>query len=380
MAPRAEGTTTRLKKEELLAKLAPLEDGRLRQLLCEVYRGGPDTVRARIEAVISPEATAARPDPEDAGAVLDGVRAFLDLVDADAFLFGREVSPKRKTQWRHEYRKAFEDLARLLSSPAVERASALLEEAIELATRVDANTHFRSEDPNEAAKVVVSDQVAALWTSYSLREGVPGLLSRALPQLWAWERQYGWTRGFGSVAGRERALGDVLAGLLTVRPAWERAASAWRELLDARHAESAPPAQVTRGKQARPLKPWELERFESERRRQRERRAMNLCSWHTHLAEQLGGDDPLVQAVLDHPAVDAPYTWLVKAKVAEKRGALTELRALIERGLDRLPGFDELVLIGLRAGIELPPKAEQLATERKLRERLARHDQEQSQA
>lgn len=59
----------------------------------------------------------------------------------------------------------------------------------------------------------------------------------------------------------------------------------------------------------------------------------------------------------------------MQARIAAERGEKEAVSRLVERALGVLPGFDEMVYIALDAGIELPPRAEELAKDRGLRKR-----------
>ncbi|HSJ44850.1 MAG TPA: hypothetical protein VK923_09235 [Euzebyales bacterium] len=85
----------------------------------------------------------------------------------------------------------------------------------------------------EAAKVVVSDEVAQLWTRVRDHAGFPAFAEQAAPQLIRWESRYGWTRtGFGQVARKESSLASVLASMLQVGDAWMTFADRYLEVLD----------------------------------------------------------------------------------------------------------------------------------------------------
>lgn len=70
-------------------------------------------------------------------------------------------------------------------------AAAAVEALIDLACEVRDVDYFRSEDPAEAAKVVVSDEVAQLWTRVREQAGFPAFAEQAAPQLVRWESRYG---------------------------------------------------------------------------------------------------------------------------------------------------------------------------------------------
>jgi hypothetical protein len=56
----------------------------------------------------------------------------------------------------------------------------------------------------EAAKVVISEEVAVLWSRLRDCLGLAGFADRAAPQLIRWEARFGWTRtGWDKVRERE---------------------------------------------------------------------------------------------------------------------------------------------------------------------------------
>ena len=69
-----------------------------------------------------------------------------------------------------------------------------LEELIDFACEMRGYDYFRSEDPVEAARFVVSDAVALLWGKARAQGGFAAFADRAAPQLIRWESRFGWTR------------------------------------------------------------------------------------------------------------------------------------------------------------------------------------------
>ena len=89
----------RMNREEFFAKLAPLDEDRLRQALWNLYWRGSAAVRERIEGELDPaeqdrrkRAAAESADPD---LVLFDVREFAELARAGAYIAGdRRVSPQ----------------------------------------------------------------------------------------------------------------------------------------------------------------------------------------------------------------------------------------------------------------------------------------------
>jgi hypothetical protein len=99
-----------MNREEFFAKLAPLDEDRLRKVLWNLYWRGPAAMRERIEGELDPVEHARRKQaaaaPPSRGLVLYEVREFAELARAGAYLAGdRRVSPKERTRWRVTFRR-----------------------------------------------------------------------------------------------------------------------------------------------------------------------------------------------------------------------------------------------------------------------------------
>lgn len=95
-----------------------------------------------------------------------------------------------------EQRVTFRGLATEAQSALYATDSGPAEEAMEL--MIDLACHadgcFRSDDPLEAAKFVVSQTVSASWETVLDARGAE-FTARAVPPLMRWEREYGWAHG-----------------------------------------------------------------------------------------------------------------------------------------------------------------------------------------
>jgi hypothetical protein len=108
--------------------------------------------------------------------------------------------------------------------------------------------YFRSENPVEAARFVVSDAVALLWGKMREHYGFSAFAERATPQLIRWEAKYGWTRtGWGRVSEKETSLASVLARLLPVTDIWIGFTDCYLDALD----------QVARDDAVKPERGWQ---------------------------------------------------------------------------------------------------------------------------
>jgi hypothetical protein len=106
---------------------------------------------------------------------------------------------------------------------------------------------FRSEDPLEAARFVVSQAVSALWETVLDARGFAEFTARTVPQLVRWEREYGWSEGLGAgkVREQERPLAEVLARMLETPDMWRGFADAYLAEMD-RIAAAEPPSRRRR--------------------------------------------------------------------------------------------------------------------------------------
>jgi hypothetical protein len=133
-------------------------------------------MRERIEAEVDPQQGDRRSriakGPADPQVVLGEVREFVALARSGAYLGGdRRVSPAERTRWRFTFQRLVAD-ARALQGEDVGTA-ATAEELIDLACETRGYDYFRSEDPVEAARFVVSDAVALLWGRCATTTGSP---------------------------------------------------------------------------------------------------------------------------------------------------------------------------------------------------------------
>jgi hypothetical protein len=145
-----------MNREEFFAKLAPLDEDRLRKVLWNLYWRGPASVRERIEGELDPVEDARRrravalPDP---GRLLHEVREFAELARAGAYIGGdRRVSPKERSRWRLTFRRLAADADAALRAPDSAPAEEALTLIIDLACEMKDSGYFRSEDPVEAAR------------------------------------------------------------------------------------------------------------------------------------------------------------------------------------------------------------------------------------
>jgi hypothetical protein len=281
----------RMNREQFYAAMAGLDEERLRKALWTLYWRGAAPVRQRIEAELAPpdqtprtRSVAEAVDPE---AVLEEVQRFVSLARSGSYLAGdRQVSPKERTRWRFTFRRLVADSRQALRAddiaPAVEAVAAM----VDLACAVRDYDYFRSDDPVEAAGVVVSDEVGVLWARMLEQRGFPAFAQEAAGQFVRWEAPFGWTRaGFGRVSEKESSLTTVLAGMLPVPDAWVTFVGCYLIALD----EAAPAPGAHCG---------------SRRSADREgaRRAEALAEWNEMLLDRFVGTDDEASSIAWSPA------------------------------------------------------------------------------
>jgi hypothetical protein len=325
----------RLNRDQFYDRLAEMDEAALKKALWTLYWRGSASSWERIEALTAPPGQTARrhgpttrPDP---AVVLREVREFATLARAGAYLAGdRRVSPKQRTRWRLTFRRLAADALSALGDDSVEGAELAMATLIDLARETQDFDYFHSEDPVEAARFVVSDAVAALWSAIRRERGVAGFSERAASQLLRWESPYGWTRrGDGWVSQRETTLAKVVAGLLPVADAWGAFADHYLDALDAAagHAGRRPSAT-------------------------KEARTEALSEWHAMLLERLFDSDheDRIDLLVDHPALAGPERTVLQARLVERRGDRDRARLLIRTCLSARPGHREFLAFAAVVG------------------------------
>jgi uncharacterized protein YfiM (DUF2279 family) len=322
----------RMNREQFYAAIAGLDEERLRKTLWTVYWRSAAPVRQRIEAEIAPpeakpaaRAAAAKVDPDD---VLDDVRRFVALARAGSYLAGdRRVSPKERTRWRFTFRRLVADTRAALAEAEIGPGVAAVVELVDLACEMHDYDYFRSDDPVEAAGVVVSDEVGALWARVLAVRGFPAFAEQAAGQFVRWEKPYGWTRrGSGRVSEKESGLTTVLAGMLPVPDSWVGFTERYLDALDRAGA-------ATSGGRASSWRTGEAIRSD---------RARAMAGWHGLLLDRFAGteEEPLLDRIADSPGLGGPELTFFRARLAERRGDLAEARSLARHALQALPGHD----------------------------------------
>lgn len=347
--------TTRMNREQFFGKLGALDEERLKKALWNLYWRGSAAVRERIEAEVDPaerdRRTRLAKEPVDQDWVLDEVREFVALARSGAYIGGdRRVSPRERTRWRFTFQRLVADAQGALQAEDVGTAATAVEQLIDLACETKAYDYFRSEDPVQAARFVVSDAVALLWGTVRDRSGFAEFAGRAAPQLIRWESTYGWTRvGWDGVSEKETSLASVLARMLQVTDMWIGFADRYLDALD----------QVAHDDAVKPKRGWRPGR-------EREERTGNLAEWHLLLLDRLMDSEAedRLDRLTGHSALGGPELTFLQARLARQRGDVRSARHLVHESLQALPGHHGFLDFATEIGAPLPQRARQIANER----------------
>jgi hypothetical protein len=162
-----ESRLDRMSRDEFFAKVAPLDEERLRKALWNLYWRGTAATRERIEAELTPEVGLPRQkaaEPADPARVREEAEDFVALARAGVYIAGsRRVSPKERSRWRFTFKRLLAEARDTLRATDLDPGVAAMTALIDLACEMRDREYFRSNDPIEAAKVVVSDEVSLLW-------------------------------------------------------------------------------------------------------------------------------------------------------------------------------------------------------------------------
>jgi len=339
----------RLNRDQFFAKLAEMDQADLKKALWTLYWRGAAPLRERIEAIIDPQSEEVRDravkSPPDPKLVLEEVTQFATLARSGSYLAGdRRVSRQERSRWRHTFRRLSGEAQDALRGDDVETAATAVTAMIDLACETTERDYFRSEDPLEAARFVVSDAVAMLWSRMREVHSAVNFTESAAAQLMRWESRYGWTRrGDGWVSAHETSLASVLSQLLVVPDLWTEVA---RHYLDALDRVAGGGRDQRRG------------------RRSRQQRAEDLSEWNALLVERLAGSDheELLDRLVAHPALAGPELTFLQARLARERGELETADTLVQRCLTSLPGHPEYRILAEEIAAHLPHRGQNATT------------------
>ena len=346
----------RMDRIQFFEALALLDDERLKKVLWNLYWRGSSALRERIEAELDPDQGQRSKHPSKEPVDPEGVRAsvsdFAALALSGAYIAGdRRVSPRERTRWRFTFQGLVADAERALLTDDIAAGATAVEQLIDLACEIRGCDYFRSEDPIEAARFVVSDTTALLWSRVQGQLGFAEFAKRAAPQFVRWESRYGWTRsGMGRISEKETSLARVLARMLSAPDMWVQFADRYLDALD-EAARSAP---------SKPKHSWQPEGSN------RVERTAALAEWHLLLIERLFGSEAedRLDRLIRHPALGGPELGFIAAHLAHRRGDLEGAHSLMHEALEKLPGHPRFLAFAMAIGAPLPPRAEQIVKER----------------
>jgi hypothetical protein len=345
----------RMDREQFFSRLADLDEEHLKKALWNLYWRGAATVRQRIEAELEPGGPRPRrkePEAVDPDGTLDEVRQFVALARSGAYLAGdRRVSPRERTRWRFTFQRLVKETELALGDNDVAAGAEAMGLLIDLTQEMHGYDYFRSEDPIEAARMVVSDEVALLWSRILERFGFAEFARSAAPQLIRWESKYGWTRtGYGRVRGQETSLAVVLERLLVVPDHWIAFTDRYLDTLNALAAGSATKAPSRRRAPDQ----------------DREGRTGNLAGWHLALLDRLYGGhaEDRLDRLAAHPALGGPDLVYFRAQLSRRRGDLATARRLVGDALGRRPGHRDYLALAKEIDAPLPDRAREVVRSR----------------
>jgi hypothetical protein len=316
--------------------------------LWTVYWRGNAQLRERIEDELRPQDQPKAkpkkelPDPVDA---LAEVTAFAELARDGAYMAGdRRVHHTERAKWRHTFRRLVADALAALTASDPAPAQRAVAKMVDLACEMKGYDYFHSDDPVEAAKFVVSEAVAALWESVLRHDGFAAFADRVPEQLICWEAEYGWTRrGYGQVAEKETALAVPLARLLTTPDMWRTFAESYLAALEA-------------AGRADPKRPRTVYGTFDQTTYRRKERAADLAVWHEMLLDRFAGtpEDELLDRLVASPALAGPELVFLRARIAERRGDISQAAALVTQCLKELPGSQAYLDFAVEVGAAEP--------------------------
>jgi hypothetical protein len=340
----------RMNRDEFFAAMAPHDDARLRKILWTVYWRGNAQLRERIEDELRPQdqpKLQPRKNPPDPVNILGEVTTFVELARDGAYMAGdRRVHHTERSKWRHTFRRLVADALEALAASDPAPAQQAVAKIVDLACDMKSWDYFHSDDPVEAAKFVVSEAVAALWESVLRHDGFAAFAGRAPEQLIRWEADYGWTRrGYGQVAEKETSLAVPLSRLLTTPDMWRTFAESYLEALEV----------AGRGAPKRPRTMYGSLDETSNRRKER---AGDLAAWHEMLLDRFAGtpEDELLDRLVASRALAGPELTFLHARIAERRGDVSQAAALVTKCLKELPGRQAYLDFAIEVGAGLPAR------------------------
>jgi hypothetical protein len=88
----------------------------------------------------------------------------------------------------------------------------------------------------------------------------------------------------------------------------------------------------------------------------RKERAGDLAAWHEMLLDRFAGtpEDELLDRLVASPALAGPELIFLRARIAERRGDVSQAAALVSKCLKERPGRQAYLDFAVEVGAELP--------------------------
>jgi hypothetical protein len=98
----------------------------------------------------------------------------------------------------------------------------------------------------------------------------------------------------------------------------------------------------------------------------RKERADDLAAWHEMLLDRFSctPEDELLDRLVASPALAGPELTFLRARIAERRGDVSQAAALVITSLKKMPGRQAYLDFAVEVGVELPSRAREIAVER----------------
>src|SRR5205085_7783278 len=98
----------------------------------------------------------------------------------------------------------------------------------------------------------------------------------------------------------------------------------------------------------------------------RHERTKDLAAWHGMLLDRFAGtpEDELLDRLTASPALAGPELIFLRARLAERRGDVSQAAALVAKCLKEMPGRQAYLDFAVKVGAELPSRAREIAAER----------------
>ena len=98
----------------------------------------------------------------------------------------------------------------------------------------------------------------------------------------------------------------------------------------------------------------------------RKERTDDLAVWHEMLLDRFAGtpEDELLDRLVASPALAGPELNFLRARIAPRRGDVSQAATLVTKCLKEMPGRQAYLDFAGKVGAELPSRAREIAAER----------------